>query len=99
MSEESIPGLGEIAPDAQRLALAYYEAGLDHGFQLGYRAAEADYDAAWAAFAALARHAATAPAYDELCQQRGEIERAERQRRLMRERGIGAEGQGSGRAT
>ena len=85
---EDVPSLGEVAPDAQRLALAYYEAGLDHGFQLGYRAAEADHEAAWAAFAVLARRAATAQPYDELCQQRGESERGERHRRLMRERGV-----------
>src|SRR5690625_3107446 len=85
---ESIESLVKDAQRAQRLALAHYEAGLDHGYQLGYRTAEADHEAAWAAYAALARRTATTQAYDELCQQRGESERAERHRRFMRERGI-----------
>ena len=85
---EGVPSLAEIPAAIQRLVIAYYEAGLDHGFQLGYRASEAHYEAAWSAFAAKVRHAAAAKPYDELCEERGERDRAESQRRLLKERGI-----------
>ena len=88
MSEEGVPSLAELSPSATELALAYYEAGLEHGYQLGYRQAEADYDEAGAAFARLVRRAAAGPQYDELCDRRGEPARAERQRDLLRERGL-----------
>jgi len=86
--EAEAPSLADIPATAQRLAIAYYEAGLNHGFELGYRAAEARQEASWAAFAALAKAATRNPPYDQLCEQRGETQRAEEHRRLMRERGI-----------
>ena len=88
MTEEGVPSLAELSPSATELALAYYEAGLEHGYQLGYRQAEADYDEAGAAFARLVRRAAKDPPYDELCERRGEPAMAERQRDLLRERGL-----------
>jgi len=79
-----VPSLADLPTTAQRVALAYYEAGLDHGYALGYRAAQAQQERAWAAFAQLAR----AAPYDELCERRGEPARAERARDLMRRRGL-----------
>jgi len=84
---EEVPSLAEIPSSLQRLVIAYYEAGLDDGFQLGYRASEANYEAQWAAFAAKVRSSRDKP-YDELCEERGEAGRADRHRRVLQERGI-----------
>ncbi|PYF96385.1 hypothetical protein SAMN05216184_11945 [Georgenia satyanarayanai] len=86
--DEVVPSLVEVPAAIQKLVIAYYEAGLDHGFELGYRASEANNEATWATAAALVRGIADGQPYDQLCEQRGEQGRAERQRRLLRDRGI-----------
>lgn len=87
-SEPEIPHPAQLPPELQRLVLAYYETGLTHGWDLGYRAAETRHQDSWAAFAALARTARTGEPYDQICERRGEHDRAEQHRDLMRERGI-----------
>jgi hypothetical protein len=86
--DDAVPTLHDLPAQAQQIVLAYYEAGLTHGYDLGYRAAEARHEAGWAAFAALARAARSGEPYDQVCERLGEHERAEQHRRLMRERGI-----------
>ena len=88
MSDDDVASLADLPPTARRIALAYYEAGLDHGYDLGYRAAQAEQERAWASLAHLVRGAAAVVPYDELCERRGEPERAQRQRDLMRRRGL-----------
>ncbi|MEE6289282.1 hypothetical protein V2J52_16635 [Georgenia sp. MJ173] len=88
MSDDDVPSLADLPPTAKRVALAYYEAGLDHGYDLGFRAAEAEQERIWAAFAQVVRAAAATVPYDVLCERRGEPDRAQRQRDLIRRRGV-----------
>lgn len=76
----------EVRPHME--SLAWYEAGLDHGIELGLIQAEAlAGDAATYAQAA-ARISEGRERYSDLATKRGEAERAEAHRALMAERGI-----------
>ncbi|MDD9205736.1 hypothetical protein PU560_04545 [Georgenia sp. 10Sc9-8] len=68
--------------------LVYYEAGLAHGFDLGYRAAQRAEEARWAAIAATIHQTARAEPYDQLCERRGEPDRAQTQRHILNDRDI-----------
>jgi hypothetical protein len=69
--------------------LAWYEAGLDHGIALGRRQVEDELAAEWAALRAqvMPRLRSLVP-YADLADRRGQHDRAERQRRTLRERGV-----------
>lgn len=89
MSEpRRIPLLHEMNPWGQEVALEYYGAGVKIGWEDGYRAAEADMAALQRRCVAIARSVASHPPYDEMCELRGEPERAKVQRQLLKERGI-----------
>lgn len=83
-----VPSLAAMNAHATKVALAYYEAGLEHGIELGRAQAEAEMDERWRPAYEIVQAAARREPYAELCERRGEPERAERQRRLLRERGI-----------
>lgn len=80
--------LNRMTDDARASWLAVYELGARDGWQRGYEAAEADLAAVQARAHASVQQAARTPSYDELCDRRGEHERAERQRAILHERGI-----------
>lgn len=86
--DREIPALHALPTDVQAVVLAYYEAGIDHGYQLGYQAAERDEHARWAELAAHVREARRQGPLDQRYDRHGEHERAERLRRLRHERGI-----------
>lgn len=62
-----------VVTDEQR---TWFEAGCRIGWTDGYAAAEADMQAAWSALAAKVRARAKQPTHAELCDRRGEPERA-----------------------
>lgn len=68
--------------------LAWYEAGLEHGIALGRQQVEDEWRGRMEVSAAIARQIAARGSYAELCERRGEPERAARQRALLAERGI-----------
>lgn len=80
--------LNRMTDDARASWLSVYELGLRDGWARGYEAAEADLAAVQARAHASVQQAARTPSYDELCDRRGEHERAERQRAILHERGI-----------
>ncbi len=72
------------------LHLASYELGVEHGISIGREQAEDEWRARQAVSAAVARHIAEAGSLVDLCERRGERDRAERQRSILRERGVSA---------
>ena len=80
--------LADMTPDARASWLAVYELGCRDGYARGYEAAEADLAAIQRRAHAVVQQAARAVPYDVLCERRGEHARAERQRAILRERGI-----------
>lgn len=68
--------------------IAWYEAGVVHGIEMGRRQVEEEWRDTMEVSAAIARMIAGATPFAELCEQRGEPERAAAQRQLLRERGI-----------
>jgi hypothetical protein len=72
------------------LHLPSYELGLVHGTERGRRQLEDEWRGAYEVSAEVARFIAQHGSYAELCERRGEPERAERQRQIVRERGISA---------
>src|SRR5690625_865812 len=88
--EVRVPLLTEMTPRAQAIALAYYEAGARDGWARGYAAAEADLAAIHRAAHGIVQQAARAPDYAELCERRGEPGRAQRQREILKKRGLAA---------
>lgn len=93
--EETVPSRADIPAAAQRaaqqLALAYYEAGLDHGSTSDKTRPRPTTRPAGQA--SLAQQAVTAPPpYDKLCSNAEEDERAEQHRCFMPERGITPDG-------
>lgn len=88
----AVPRLNEMNAHGQYVALAYYESGLKHGYAAGYDDCEAEVNAQQAHAASLSRMVAMRPSYADLCERRGEHERAERQRAILRERGISLPG-------
>lgn len=83
-----IPGLDTMTGRAQRIALAYYESGHLDGYAAGFAAAEAAQAEIERRAAASAGIIARGIPFADLCERRGEPERAEAQRRTLAERGI-----------
>lgn len=94
MSPRTLPGMLAVpspetmTPRAWAVVLAYYQAGVEHGIALGRQQAEDDWQAIHSRAAAIARQVAESPSYADLAERRGEHDRAERQRAILRERGI-----------
>lgn len=80
--------LDKMTDDARASWLAVYELGARDGWHLGYAAAEEDMAALWRRAHGIAQEAARGVPYDVLADRRGEHDRAERQRAILRERGI-----------
>lgn len=78
------------ALDEMADALGWYEAGVLHGIEMGRRQVEDEWRGRQAVSAAIARQIASAGPYAGLCEQRGEPERAQAQRDLLRRRGVTA---------
>lgn len=68
--------------------LAWYEAGLAHGIDIGRRQVHDELAAEWAALKATVMPGISRLPYDELAERRGQPDRAARQRRILHERGI-----------
>lgn len=92
MSTE-IPRIADMSERGQRIAGWYHDEGHRVGFAAGYAQGRADEAEELAALqrsaVAVTRAVAQAGPYVDLCELRGEPGRAERQRRLLAERGIG----------
>ncbi|MCR6491708.1 hypothetical protein [Cellulomonas sp. P24] len=59
-----------------------------HGIAMGRQQVEDEWHTVRADGGRVARMLAASPSYAELCERRGEPERAERQRRILAERGV-----------
>lgn len=68
--------------------MAWFEAGLVEGIEIGRRQLEDEWRGTMQAGAEVARRVASAGPYAALCDRRGEPERAERQRHILAERGV-----------
>lgn len=84
------PTLAEMNGRGQRIATAYYERGILDGIEMGRRLAEEEMAALWRQAHAVVQHAARQPTYEQLATLRQEPHRAERQRQLLRARGVAA---------
>lgn len=85
-----IPTLAEMSGWGRVVATAYFAAGRAEGYAAGYAAAEADIAALQRRAAAVAHELGSPRAvpYAELADRRGEHAAADRQRAILRERGI-----------
>lgn len=90
MSERPVPLLTDMTPAARAVALAYYEAGVVTGVQMGRQQAEDEHRGLSEVSAAIARQVADLGPFADLCDRRGEPERAARQRALLAARGVTA---------
>ena len=88
MTAHPTPLLTEMTASATAVALEYFEAGRAEGWVAGYAAAVRDRDALHAQGRAVAQWVARRPSYADLCEMRGEPERAALQRDLLTARGI-----------
>lgn len=70
------------------LHIPSYESGFQNGIERGRQQLEDEWRHSHEISAAVARQIAEQGSYADLCERRGEPERAERHRSLMRERGI-----------
>lgn len=70
------------------LHLPSYEVGYQHGVDHGRQQLEDEWRGTHEISAAIARQIAEQGSYADLAERRGELDRAERQRRIVRERGI-----------
>ena len=77
-----------IREHAHVLHLPSYELGVVHGTGIGRQQLEDEWRHSHEISAAVARQIAEHGSYADLCERRGEPDRAERQRRIVRERGI-----------
>ena len=82
------PDLATASPADRAAWLEAYEVGYLDGYQAALEHHEAQLHALWVTAAATARAVASAPDYATLAEQRGQPERAERQRATLRQRGI-----------
>lgn len=85
---DDVPTLDRMNQRGRRVALAYYESGYAAGWTAGYLAAESDDAARWAEMRRMIQRTAGSPSFAELCERRGEHERAVVSRDLLRGRGI-----------
>lgn len=86
----SAPLIPNMTPRARGIWLEAYELGAAEGWRRGYDAAEADAQAVHRQAHAVVQQAARSIPYAALCERRGEPHRAQRQRRLLTERGVTA---------
>lgn len=70
------------------LHLPSYEVGFQHGIDHGRQQLEDEWRGTHEISAAIARQIAEQGSYADLAERRGQLDRAERQRRIVRERGI-----------
>ena len=81
-----------LVTEAEIAALCndYWASGFSRGLEEGRRAAEAEMAAAWGAVARRVQGLGRPESvpYDVLAERRGEDDRAERQRRILHERGV-----------
>lgn len=80
--------LARMTPEARALWLSAYEVGYGQGIDAGRRQLEAEWRGSMEVSAAIARQVAASVPFDELAERRGQPARAERQRDLLRERGV-----------
>ena len=89
MSDQTpIPELAAMTTRAQHVAMEYWRSGYQYGYAAGVAAAVAEQAALDRRAAAAVSAATKGPDYATLAERRGEPERAERQRRILAERGI-----------
>ena len=87
---DSIPTLNEMSARGREIAGAYYESGYVAGVVAGCQQMFDAWRATAERSAAVAAVIANAPSFAELCNLRGEPERAERQRATLVDRGVAA---------
>lgn len=84
----TVPTLDQLPAKAQEIVLAYYESGAREGYVRGWNAAQEAERAAWRAVAVTWGRPSQRSTFAELCERRGEPEKAAAHRRLLAERGI-----------
>ena len=85
---DPVPTLAELPPETATLCEAYYSSGYESGYVAGWAAADADAAAIQRAASVVVKAVAQAGSYADLCDARGEPERAAAARADLRERGI-----------
>ena len=83
-----LPPLESMSPRAREVCLAWYQAGVEDGVRIGRQQVEDEWRGAMTVSAAIARQVASREPYADLAERRGQHDRAERQRALLRERGV-----------
>jgi len=83
-----VPDISTMNRRGQYVASEFYRAGYEHGIAAGYRQARAEQDELDRKAAGLGSMLAKGTDYADLCDRRGEHDRAEAQRRTLTERGV-----------
>lgn len=83
------PNLVTMRPDYARAFTAGYAEGFAHGYARAMADVEAADDRAWAELSRTVRRQASSPRYSQLCDRRGDHERAQRARDWERANGLG----------
>lgn len=83
-----VPPLESMHPQARAICLAWFQAGVEEGVRLGRQQSEDEWRGAMEVSAAIARQVAAREPFAVMADRRGQPERAERQRALLRERGV-----------
>ena len=89
LTRVEFPDLRDMAPRARAIALGYYEAGYTTGIAAGREQLEQEWTDQHAYAALIARQVAEHGPYADLAERRGHHLRAERQREILAERGLG----------
>lgn len=88
VADAAIPAPNELSARGWAIASAYYQNGLLDGIEIGRQQIEDEWRGRQAVSAAIARQIASWGPYDQLAERRGDHERADVQRALLRERGV-----------
>ena len=76
----TVPDLASMNRRGRQIALAYYESGHRDGYAKGLADAQAQSEARWRGYRS--NFAERATSFADLCEQRGDLERAERAREI-----------------
>ena len=89
MADVTAPGLADMTPRARAIALGYFESGYTAGIIAGREQLEQEWTDQHAYAALIARQVAAHGPYADLAERRGHHLRAEHQREILAERGLG----------
>ena len=87
-TDDTVPTLEVMTPRARAIALAYFESGRVEGIAAGRQLEVDEQRGRGAVSAAIAAQQARLGSFADLCEARGEIDRAARSRQILADRGI-----------